>query len=257
MGAWQTSVVLAILNDIEFESLQAIHRSSVTASRESQQLAALLIAPLIQYNLPKPLDDSGATVEATCVEGAVAQLLEVELLLTADESLDLLVVEQALHDEHVDHPCESFLEGGKLSFALLLELEVNVESNELCRSVLGDIDVCTVLLKLFLQNSSKRLNIDGKGATENIFHPAAHLCLVPVEDHLQRLRRLWLPLSQIVQVWLLIDQHFVAGTRERQVYECVVVHRNTHQVSDQLEVDVGLHGHAVEVVQLHILVVLE
>lgn len=134
-------------------------------------------------------------MEATCIKGTVAQLLEVEFLLTADERLDLLVIEQAFNDEHIDYSCKSFLEGSKLSLALLLELEINIESDELCGRVLGNIDVCTILFELSLLDSTKRLNISSKGSAEYIFHLAAHFCIVPVKDNFERLGRLWLPLS--------------------------------------------------------------
>ena len=135
--------------------------------------------------------------------------------MTADERLDLLVIEKALHDEHINYSCKSFFEGRKLSLALLLKLEVNIESDELCGRILGNKDVCTILFELSLLNSTKRLNISSKSAAEDIFHLAAHFCIVPVKDHFERLGRLWLPLPEIVEVRLLINEHFVARARER------------------------------------------
>ena len=63
--------------------------------------------------------------------GRIAQLPKIEFLLSTDNCLDFGVIEEALDDEHVDHPGKAFLEGGELAFALLAELEVDVKSDEL------------------------------------------------------------------------------------------------------------------------------
>lgn len=67
-----------------------------------------------------------------------------------------------------------------MSLALLFELEVYIESDELCGRVLGNIDVCTILFELSLLDSTKRLNISSKGAADDIFHLATHFSIVPV-----------------------------------------------------------------------------
>ena len=238
MRARQPLIILAILNDEELEGFKAIDRCPVAACREGEPFALSVIVPFLQDDLPKPDHLIAGGREAVGVDAVVAELLEVQFALATNQRFHLLIVEQALDEAHIKQSFEAFAERSELSFALLDELEIDVQANELGCGLLGHLDVYATWLELFRFYISICLNIDCKSAAQYIFHCSTHFCVVPVEHLLEALRRFRLPLTQIVQVGLLTHEHLEAGHWERQVDEGIIVDGNAHQDSNQLEVNV-------------------
>ena len=133
-------VILTVLNNKEFERFETIDWCSVAAGREGEPLAFLVIFPLFKNDLPEPDHHFASGSEAIGVDAVVTQLFEVQLSLATNQCLHLLVIEEALHDAHIEHPLEALPERGELPFALLYKLKVYVESNELVRTDLSDLN---------------------------------------------------------------------------------------------------------------------
>ena len=157
MGTWQSLVILSILDYSKrrAERLQSIHRCTITSRCERQQFSTLIVVHLVKNDLPQPFDSGILRTESASIVRVVTKLLEVEFTLSTDQFLNLMVVEQALNYGHVDDTGEAFLEGSKLSLTLLLELELDVESNELLYIVQSDHYVGSAFLQLMLSGCSE------------------------------------------------------------------------------------------------------
>ena len=90
------------------------------------------------------------------------------------------MVKQVRDDSHVQDSSEAFFKGGKLAFALLLELEVNVESDKLLDVASCHRYASPILFELSLTDLAEALDISRESAAHDIFH-LAEFGLVPIQ----------------------------------------------------------------------------
>ena len=116
-------------------------------------------------------------------------------------------------------------------------------------------DWCSIFYQFSLLNLFELLHTASEVSAEDIFHPSTPTDFVPVKHHIEGFSSLWLPLTEIVKVWLLINKQFVAGTWERKIDESVVIDGNTHKVSNKLKINVRFERQTIKVVEAHVFVV--
>ena len=122
---------------------------------------------------------------------------------------------------------------------------------------LGNLDCRASIFELALRNLTEVLDIDCKSAAQDFFHGAPIFGFIPTKQLLQTFCSLRLPLPQVIKVRLLAYQHLETGHWKGQVYKGIVVDSYAHEVAYEFEVDIGLHGQAIKVVELDVFVVLE
>jgi hypothetical protein len=90
VGAGQFLVIVAsLINDVEFQTPQAGYWGTVGTSRERQKSSALLIIPLVQDDFPEPTHHGTVGRKAIRVMHCVFKIVEVQSLLTNDQTLEL------------------------------------------------------------------------------------------------------------------------------------------------------------------------
>jgi hypothetical protein len=63
-----------------------------------------------------------------------------------------------------------------------------------------------------------------------------------VQDILETLRNVWLPLPQVVEVRVFEKKQLIDRLREGDIQNNIVIDCEAHKYADKLEVDVGLMG---------------
>lgn len=97
----QSFVVFSILDDVKFKRFKAIHGCAITPSWEGQPLAAVVISPLYEDNLPEPGHHFRGGRKSVCINAIVTKLLKVELSLSTNQRFYFFVIEQALNRAHI------------------------------------------------------------------------------------------------------------------------------------------------------------
>lgn len=170
MGTGQLLIirVLFILDNKELHRFEAIDRRPITASGEGEQGTPFVIVPLLEHDLPEPLDQLALLPEPASVVATVLQLFEVKRSLATDQLLQVLSRQYRLQHLDVHHTLKAFLERSDLLSALLLELILDKESNELVSVVQSDWNFHATFNELYFLRNTELLDINGETSAHNI-----------------------------------------------------------------------------------------
>lgn len=192
----------------ELDVFEARDRCSVRAGRECQQLLPLRIREFIQDDVPEPLNDLVLWTQWFHVPRHRLQQFEVQVLRAAYELLQFLGRVEEFEHWLVKQFVEASLKGVDLLFTLNEEEMLNIKVHELLTILLRHVDLVSVLLEVLRDLVAEVLVCYGEGACQDVLE---RCLLVVVQDVLETLPHVWLPLLEVLQVERLVEQDLVAG----------------------------------------------
>jgi hypothetical protein len=110
---------------------------------------------------------------------------------------------------------------------------LDVQVDEFVLVFLCDIDLVSVFLEVLRDLLAKNLVVDREGASQYLLQRSV---ILVVEDVLEALPDVRLPLLQVVHVQFLVQKYLVASRQYRNVENDLVLRRKCHKSSNELEV---------------------
>ena len=154
--------------DLEPHRLQTVHRGTVTTRSKDQEVAPLLVVPLIQEDVPEPLDHWRIGSEAT-IARCYLQFTEIKASIAYDCLLELTLVEKCGEHVNIYPTFEAFHESVELSGALSLELILYEEFDKLGSVFFGHGCLRTILDQLNLESHPLRHRLCHKVTVNYVF----------------------------------------------------------------------------------------
>lgn len=249
MRRWKFLLVLFFVpfdaND-EFDIFETCDWCSVGTCCECEELLPLLIIKFIKDNVPEPLDKLMLGMQRFHVPRHRLQQLEVQVLRTAHELLQLLRRVQKFQHRLVEKLVEATFERVNLLFALDVEEMLDIKIDKLLPILLSHEYLVTVFLQILCDLITKELIVDRKGTRQNIFERRV---FVVVQDVLETFPDVRLPLLEIIKVKWLVEQDLVACGDYWNIKNNLVLWCKSHEHADQLEVKWRLETSSLEVIE--------
>lgn len=221
MGAWQHLTVFTVSTHIELNRAKTQNGSPVASGNESKELLPLLIIEFFVYYLPEPFG-LRALVRVALDETAVfLPCLKIKYSRPADELLKLLWLEELAHERLIADFIEAPFERPQLVLALLDERVLNIEVHILLPVLFIDEDGRAVWLQLEVALVAEALHLHGESSSQDVLQGTTRVIIV--QDELQALGYLGLPLSQVVKVGLFEEQELVDCLGEGDVKNDIVI----------------------------------
>jgi len=153
-------VLLCVFYNVELHAAEAVDGSAIGPRREGQERTPLIIRPLFKHDFPQPLNSTTLFTETAAIFTSVLQVFEVKGALSTNQLLKITRRQNRLQNLDVDHALEALLEVLDLLLTLLLEFEINEETDKFMSVFSGYGDLLTVWHKFDFFVQAKMIRVD-------------------------------------------------------------------------------------------------